>query len=250
MDKKLENYREFLKDSIRLEIDFRYTDQSQGIAAPPVQKPFKKDATLIDLISYNDFADSFPIDLTTAIASRESIRSYSDTSLTIKELSYLLWATQGLKEMPIKGTTLRTVPSAGARHSFETYLYIRNVEDLDEGIYRYLPLDHKLLYEFTEPALQSKIISGTLGQSFTASGAVTFIWTTIPNRMEWRYSLAAHKVIAIDVGHVCQNLYLACEAINAGTCAIAAYHQKEIDSLLRLNTDEEFVIYLAPVGKK
>ena len=43
--------------------------------------------------------------------------------------------------------------------------------------------------------------------------------------MEWRYSLAAHKVIAIDVGHVCQNLYLACEAIGAGTCAVAAYDQ-------------------------
>ncbi len=51
-----------------------------------------------------------------------------------------------------------------------------------------------------------------LGQIFVARGAVTFIWTTVPYRMEWRYSLAAHRVILIDAGHVCQNLYLACEA--------------------------------------
>ena len=67
--------------------------------------------------------------------------------------------------------------------------------------------------------------------------------------MEWRYGAAAHKVIALDAGHVCQNLYLACEAIGAGTCAVAAYDQEAIDRLLRLDGEEEFVVYLAPVGK-
>ncbi|MFW6236956.1 MAG: nitroreductase family protein, partial [Desulfosudaceae bacterium] len=68
-------------------------------------------------------------------------------------------------------------------------------------------------------------------------------------RMEWRYDLAAHKVIALDAGHVCQNLYLACETIRAGTCAIAAYDQEELDELLGLDGDNEFAIYLAPVGR-
>jgi SagB-type dehydrogenase family enzyme len=67
--------------------------------------------------------------------------------------------------------------------------------------------------------------------------------------MEWRYDIAAHKVIAIDAGHVCQNLYLACEAINAGTCAVAAYNQSLIDRLLKIDGDDEFTIYMAPVGK-
>jgi nitroreductase len=68
--------------------------------------------------------------------------------------------------------------------------------------------------------------------------------------MEWRYDIAAHKVIAIDAGHVCQNLYLACEAIDAGTCAMAAYDQEEMDKLLRVDGQNEFTIYLASVGKK
>ena len=68
--------------------------------------------------------------------------------------------------------------------------------------------------------------------------------------MEWRYDIAAHKVIAIDAGHVCQNLYLACEAIDAGTCAMAAYDQEEMDKLLRVDGQNEFAIYLASVGKK
>ncbi|OPY14404.1 MAG: Nitroreductase family protein [Syntrophus sp. PtaB.Bin075] len=68
--------------------------------------------------------------------------------------------------------------------------------------------------------------------------------------MEWRYGLAAHKVIAIEAGHVCQNLYLACESIGAGTCAIAAYDQEGIDRILGLDGQDEFTIYLASVGKK
>jgi nitroreductase len=52
----------------------------------------------------------------------------------------------------------------------------------------------------------------------------------------------------LDAGHVCQNLYLACEAIQAGTCAIGAYDQAAIDAFLKLDGMDEFVVYLAPVG--
>ena len=68
--------------------------------------------------------------------------------------------------------------------------------------------------------------------------------------MEWRYGIAAHKVIAIDAGHVCQNLYLACEAIGSGACAIAAYDQEAMDDLLRIDGENEMTVYLASVGKR
>ena len=53
----------------------------------------------------------------------------------------------------------------------------------------------------------------------------------------------------MSVGHICQNLYLACEAIDAGTCAIAAYRQKELDEFLGIDGEDEIALYLAPVGK-
>ena len=57
------------------------------------------------------------------------------------------------------------------------------------------------------------------------------------------------KVIAVDAGHVCQNLYIACEAVRAGTCAIAAYDQELADALVGVDGEDEFVLYMAPVGK-
>ena len=153
--------------------------------------------------------------------------------LTLDELSFLLWATQGVRQQVGPGAVLRTVPSAGNRHALETYLAVLRVGGLEPAIYRYLPLEHQLLHLADEEQMAEKLTEATLGQAFVGRAAVVFIWTTIPYRMEWRYGLAAHKVIALDAGHVCQNLYLACEAIGAGTCAVAAYHQQLMDRLVR-----------------
>ncbi len=248
-DDKLKKYRYFLKDSIRKTIDFKFTDQNQGVPVPPIEKPYSEGAALIDLPGPDEWNMIPQTDITHAIRSRKSHRVFLNQSLSMEELAYLLWCTQGVRGKEFNGHAYRTVPSAGCRHAFETYLAIFNVDDIDPGVYRYLPLSHQLVFEFKDDMLSEKMIIASLSQPYPGKSAVTFIWSAIPYRMEWRYGPAAHKVIALDAGHVCQNLYLACEAINAGTCAIAAYDQEELDELLGLDGEEEFAIYLAPVGK-
>lgn len=248
-DEKLKNYRYFLKDSIRKIIDFKFTDQNQGVPVPPIEKPYPGGATLIDLPGPDEWSEIPRADLTSAIGNRKSHRVYLDQSLRLEELAYLLWCTQGVRGKRFHGHAYRTVPSAGCRHAFETYLAIFNVDEIDPGVYRYLPLSHQLVFEFRDDLLSEEMIVASFNQPYPGKSAVTFIWAAVPYRMEWRYGLAAHKVIALDAGHVCQNLYLACEAIDAGTCAIAAYDQEKLDELLGLDGEEEFVIYLAPVGK-
>jgi len=250
MDKDLlKQYRYFLKDSVRKTVDFSQTGQNRGVDVPPVEKPYSSDALRIDLPKPGKWKNIPKMDLATAIGNRESRRVFRKKPLMLEEVSFLLWATQGVRGEATGGHAYRTVPSAGCRHALETYLAVLRVEGLNAGIYRYLPLSHQLLYEFSEERLASKIVDAVFGQPYPGSAALTFIWTAIPYRMEWRYGLAAHRVIAIDAGHVCQNLYLACEAIGAGTCAIAAYDQEALDRLLRVDGEEEFAIYLAPVGR-
>jgi len=244
----IDKHRYFLKDSIRLSIDFSQTDQSRGVAPPPVEPPYAVDAQRIDLPPAGQWQSVPRVDLEEAIRRRASRRAFSRRPLTLEEVAFLLWATQGVREVLDSGCALRTVPSAGARHALETHLCALNVDGLGPGFYRYLPLEHQLLFAFQEPQAAGKLTEATLGQSFVARAAAVFCWTAVPYRMEWRYGLAAHKVILLDAGHVCQNLYLACEAIGAGTCAVAAYHQDLMDQLLRVNGRDEFAIYLAPVG--
>ncbi|MBN1626300.1 MAG: nitroreductase family protein, partial [Deltaproteobacteria bacterium] len=51
-----------------------------------------------------------------ALASRRSLRTYADTPVTLKEISQLLWAAQGVTE-PEKG--FRTAPSGMASYPLE-----------------------------------------------------------------------------------------------------------------------------------
>jgi SagB-type dehydrogenase family enzyme len=250
MDDLIRSHRRWLKDSIRKKVDWSATGQSRGIPPPPAQKPVPPDARTIALPGPDGFDTVCTAGLLRVLRSRRSIRRFVDAALSLEELAFLLWATQGVVERDADGSTRRPVPSAGARHAFETYLHCRKVETLEEGIYRYLPLSHRLLFEFTEPGLAQRISEACFGQRFVGQGAVTFFWSVIPYRMEWRYGAAAHRVLPMDAGHVCQNLYLCAEAIGAGTCAVAAYDQEALDALLRLDGLEEFVLYLAPVGKR
>jgi len=248
-DKRYEKYRYFLKDSIRQEVDFSQTGQKRGAPPPPIVKPPPQGAKRVKLPGPDELGSLGEISLAEAIGNRQSRRNFKENSLSLDELSWLLWATQGIKRVVGEGTAFRTVPSAGCRHTFETYLCVFNIIGLVGGIYRFLPVEHELVEVSHPDQLEQLLAVATLGQHFAARSAVTFAWTTIPERMEWRYGEVAHKVIAVDAGHVCQNLYLACEAIGCGTCAIGAYHQEAMDALVGVDGEDEFTIYIAPVGK-
>ena len=198
--KKFESNRFFLKDTIRKQINFSQTSQSLGLPAPPVQKPCAKNVLKIDL---PDGAKALmrlartPVGET--IASRESVREYKTKPMTVEELSALLWATQGIRQIISPETALRTVPSAGARHSFETYLVVNRVETLPAGLYRYLPVEGQLAQLKLEEQMGRKAAIACFGQGFIAT---------------------------------------------------AAYDQEACDELLGVDGDEEFTIYLVPVGKR
>lgn len=244
-----EDFRNFLKDSIQKTIDFSITDQGRGIKSPPAEKPCNPEDKRINLIKPGDWKLIHEVSVETAIAKRKSRRSYTEVAIKLEELSFLLWATQGLREKRSAVRNYRTVPSAGCRHALETYIAAFRVEGIPKAIYRYLPMSHQLVEVVKHKNLEGLLTQAASDQSFAGESAVTFIWTTIPARMEWRYGRSSYKVIALDAGHVCQNLYLACEAIGAGTCAIAAYDQEFADSILGIDGVEEFTIYMAPVGK-
>ena len=190
------------------------------------------------------------MDLRMAIEKRRSLRHYLKEPLTIEELAYLLWCTQGIVQVVDPFYTLRTVPSAGGRHALETYLLINRVESLPPGLYRYVPFSHSLVEIDCATGITDKVMAACLGQAFVRSSAVTFLWSTVIYRMAWRYSERAYRLVHLDAGHAGQNLYLAASQVGCGTCAIGAFDDILMAELLGVNIEEEFVIYCAAVGKR
>ncbi len=248
----MENNRRFLHffDKNEYEKVVPESDEKKNIPFPLFQKPYDEKKPLVDLIPPEKFEIGKKLFLD-IINRRMSRRNYSEEKLSIEELSFLLWCTQGVKKtFKDKAGVLRTVPSAGAKSPFETYLVINRVDGVEPGLYRYISFSHKLLFvKYIEDA-ERKIGELTYDQMFVGKGAVIFCWVAIPYRSEWRYTILAHKFIAVDLGHVSENLYLACEAIDLGTVAIGYYEQKKFDALLELDGKEEFVVLVAPVGRR
>lgn len=207
---------------------------------------------------YKEYPESFKIplpavseiktDFFETLKKRKSERDFASGPLSQKTLSLLLWAAGGIGRVE-NGFKFRTVPSAGALYPLETYLAISDVEGLERGIYHYSVRDHSL--ELLERGFYGKYLAqATLGDGMCNSAQAVFIWSAVFYRALWKYAERAWRYLYLDAGHLAQNLLLATAALGLSSCPIAAFLDDEINSLLKLDDQEENVLYLCAVGKK
>lgn len=228
--------------------DIAGTDKEKGLPLPQPEMPAEGGAQLIQLPEPDLLADQ-NVNFLELVEVRTTVRRYSAQPLTLKELSYLLWCTQGVKMVSPHGVTMRNVPSAGARHAFETYLFLQNVEGLDAGLYRFLALEHALVPVDLTPEIAPTIIEAFYARPMIEKCAALFIWTAVAQRMTYAYGPRAYRYLHLDAGHVCQNLYLAAHTVQCGTCAIGHYDDEKTNAALGLDGTAQFAIYAATVGK-
>lgn len=247
-----ENAKELIKQGRQMlrpiweNLDNSKTPKGLGKEYPNIVKDFDKDSKIINL-KKEEIKNLSSKTLHEVIDSRRSLRKYKDIALNMDQLSYLFYETARLFKHT-KSITFRAYPSGGATASLETYVYINKVEGLERGLYRYLPLQGDLMFVYDNENLKNEVNDALKNQ--LRDGAAVFFWSAIPYRTEFKYSFTAHKMIAMEAGHACQNLLLACEAIDFGGVAISAYNQKLCDEALKLDGENEFVLYLAVIGKK
>lgn len=224
------------------------TDQALKKPQPPLAKAAMTDQILDLPTDYRKL--NIDTDFLRIINTRKSHRVYTEESMTLLELSYLLWCTQGIKEIRGKAyATLRTVPCGGARHEFECYMTVQNVEGLTDGLYHYLPLTHQIEFLGEIADMRTFITDSMCGQSWAAKANVVFYYSCVFYRAEWRYGIWAHAPILMDSGHVTENLYLACTSIGLGGCAIAAVEPELSNKQFGLDGVEETIFYAMPVGR-
>lgn len=225
------------------------SDQIKKLPQPPLVLPPSDKGAIIKLPD-PDKVKVNKVDLSDAINRRVSVRAYSEDPLTLDELSYVLWSTQGVKEVTKRPATLRTVPSAGARHCFESYVLVNNVQGVPRGLYRFLAVEHSLQEVDLSDNVGARIMKACLNQRFILNAAMALILTAVRYRMMWRYTERGYRYMHLDAGHVIQNLYMCAEAIDSGVCAIAAFEDDTINDVLGIDGVEQFTVYLGVLGKK
>lgn len=177
---------------------------------------------------------------------RRSVRDYDiNLSLSLEEVSQLLWAAQGITE-PFMGK--RTAPSAGATYPMEIYLVVRKVEGLKEGVYRYFPDDHSLFF-VKMGDFSNDLQKACWGQYWVGDGAINIVVTAVFERTTSRYGKRGEVYVHMEAGHVGQNIYLQAEALNLGTVVVGAFTDERVKEVLSL-PENHSPLYVIPVGKK
>ncbi|MFW9794014.1 MAG: SagB/ThcOx family dehydrogenase [Candidatus Thorarchaeota archaeon] len=181
------------------------------------------------------------------LRTRRSIRAYTQDTMSIENLSQILWATQGLTSR-VGEHGFRTAPSAGALYPIETYLCVNRVESLKPGLYHYNVEEHSLEV-LKKGEFSSEVKAGALDQQIAERASVVFIWSAVFQRSKWKYLQRAYRYVFLDAAHIAQNLALASEGLGLGSCQIGALYDDELNRLIGLEPDLESVIYMGCVGK-
>ena len=237
--------KEFIKGTVYP--DYSTVDLLLRIPEPPKELPVREGQTAIKLPSPKKFKGK-DIPVRKAIENWEPVGFFGRSSITLDELSYLLWCTQGFRKIVAETVQLRNVTSAGARYPLETYFVASDVEGLETGLYRYLPMSHSIVAERIDTDLTLEMSTASLNFKIMTRAAVTFLWVAVPYRTTWALGNRGYRSVLIEAGHTCQNLILAAAGLGYEVFPTDMFHDELITKLLGLDPETQWPVYIAAVG--
>ena len=207
----------------------------------PEQTPALKDKTIIKLPEPKYDSD---VSIEQSLRQRRSTRDYTNEPLKLREVSQLLWATQGTTDP--RG--FRTAPSAGALYPLEVYVVSGDVDNLSAGIYKYEPSKHELSL-IMDGDKRSELADAALSQSWVEGSALAIVFAAVYERTTVKYGERGIRYVHIEVGHAAQNLCLQAAAMDLGVVTVGAFNDERVSELLNL-PDNEKPLYIIPIGRK
>jgi SagB-type dehydrogenase family enzyme len=185
-----------------------------------------------------------PMSLEETLLRRRSVRDFTTDSLTLAEVSQLLWAAQGVTD----ARGLRTAPSAGALYPLEVYLVVGRVEGVAPGLYHYTPSGHRWLC-LRKGALQAELSQAALGQRSIERAPAVMVIGAVYERTAGKYGRErSARYVPMEAGHAAQNVCLQAVSLGKATVVVGAFTDDKVKRILSLPDPVE-VLYLIPIGK-
>jgi len=222
----------------------RMTNQTRSPTAQPGQSPFLSNSGKEEIILPEPSKKSY-LSVEEAIFKRRSVRDYKSEPLSLKEISQIVWAAQGITDPSSGG---RTAPSAGALYPLKVYV-AGEIKGLEMGIYEYNPSNHSLI-KIGDKDIRKKLAAAAYNQVYVEKAPVDVIFTGIYEIIAKKYGTErAPRYTHMEVGHAAQNVYLQAESLNLGTVVVGGFETEEVKKILKLPPEEE-PLYIMPIGKR
>ena len=157
-----------------------------------------------------------------AMQHRRSDRQFASRNLSLKHLSEILWAANGINR-PKGG---RTVPSSMARYPLQTYAVLAN------GIYFYNPQKHQL-----EPVVKGDYRNLAGKQPFVETAPLNLVFIAKGKTATDNFSASL-----MDSGYCGQNVYLYCASEGLKCVVRAGAKEAELLKVLNLGENYKFIV--------
>lgn len=182
-----------------------------------------------------------------AIGDRRSVREYSPQSLSLKDISQLLWDAQGITDAQ---DNLRAAPSSGRTYPLEVYVVVGTggVEGLNEGVYHYDPINHQL-EKLLNGDKRFDLAKAANGQPWVSQAPVSIVITGVYQRTMAKYgnNNISIRFVHLEAGHAGENIFLEATARRLVTVSLGSFDDTAVKTILNL-PPEENTLYIFPVG--
>ena len=186
-----------------------------------------------DRIYLPAFAKNLDVTIDQALLDRKTSRNFEGgATLTLDQISRLLWATTGVNRPDGHHTT---VPSAMAKYPVSVYVA------LADGTFLFDPYKH-CLARIKDDDIRDKIPI----QKPHKSAAMTLIFVSDKNKV----SAGDHRWADYEIGCMIQNLYLMCAAMGLESCVFGLVRFDKVPRLLDLPRNQSVRIAHAVGGLK
>jgi len=215
-----------------------------------------------DLSGYNlfDLGDSAPLDISLgdAIVRRRSVRDFTGDPVSLDSLATILRAAAGvsasaeakLSSGELASFNLRTVPSGGGLYPIDIYIAVLDVKKLPKGIYRYQPIEDKLIEVGNNEKLQRLLVgfSGSVDMIKSSNATVVLLYVAKSWRSMRKYGNRGLRFVFQEIGGMTQNLHLAVAGLGLGSVDCASFFEDDLHKTLGLDGVYQAVIHTTLVG--
>jgi len=229
--------------------DFSTIDMIRRVPEPPSEQPVPEGAKIIALPEPKKI--KIPgVSVQEALESWEPVVYFSRTSITMNDLSFLLWSIQGERPIEASDAPIRNVPSSGNRHPIDTYFVAGEIDGLPTGLYRYLPKNHQIVEIRKDSDIPFAMGTASMNFKVITRAAVTFLWVAVPYRSVWALGNRGYRSVLIETGHIGQALMMASASIGCEVHPIDLFHDQMVIQLAELDPETAWPVYIAAVGRR
>ncbi len=168
-----------------------------------------------------------------ALATRHSVREYSNKELTIQEISNLCWAACG------QSRDAEHITAASAMNRQEVRLFVF----CKDGVYEYLA--HQNLLKHCVDGDHRSIVAGPQESVLTAP--VMLVMVIDFDKFGMPRNEHIERMCSVDVGNVSENVNIYCQSVGLATVPRGTMDGNAIKELLGLG-DQQIPVLNNPVG--